>query len=278
MMKKTFTFLLAVGFILTFTNGCHLLDKENFIQFKETTVSGKSSIPNDFIPQNLKVVSIGDSLTEGIGDSTKSGGYLPYLEKSLEKEKGINKVTFSNFGVKGNRSSQILQRLDKPVVKEAIHESDMVIITMGGNDIMKVVKENLTNLQIQAFDKEKVTYEKNLREVIELIRNENSEAVIVLIGLYNPFSQWFSNVEEMNTILNDWNQTSRMIISEYDQSFFVEIDDIFQENEENLLYKDYFHPNDKGYELIANRIYEQLDDQALAVIANKKVTSRSEAY
>ncbi|MFB6466114.1 SGNH/GDSL hydrolase family protein [Cytobacillus sp. Hz8] len=254
------------------------MNKENLIKYKESGLSTKASVPNDFVPIQLKVVSIGDSLTEGIGDSTKRGGYLPYLKKHLEKEKGIKEVEFSNFGVKGNRSSQILERLHQPEVGEALRESDMVIMTMGGNDLMKVVKENFLHLQVQDFDKEKQNYKNNLQEMLKLIRKENPVVTIVLIGLYNPFSHWFSNVKEMDHILNDWNNTSKSVLSEYDQTFFVEIADIFKKNEEELLYTDYFHPNDKGYKLIANRVYERLDEQALAVIENKKFTSRKEAY
>ena len=33
---------------------------------------------------------MGDSLTQGVGDSTEHGGYLPYLQKQLETELDLN--------------------------------------------------------------------------------------------------------------------------------------------------------------------------------------------
>ena len=47
--------------------------------------------------------------------------------------------------------------------------------------------------------------------------------------------------------MNDWNESGKEIIKEYDSAYFIEIDDIFKNSEEDLLYaEDYFHPNDRG--------------------------------
>jgi len=47
-------------------------------------------------------------------------------------------------------------------------------------------------------------------------------------------------------------------------AYFIRIDDIFAASDENLLYQeDYFHPNDRGYELIAARIYEEMKEKTV---------------
>lgn len=220
-------------------------------------------LPVNFIPKEMTIVSVGDSLTEGVGDSTKRGGYVPYLKEMLEMDKGISAATFYNFGVKGNRSDQLLNKLGTKKVKKAVNEADIVIVTIGGNDVMKVVRENFSNLNLKAFEKQNTIYKRNLAEVIQRIRQENENCSIVLVGLYNPFTTWFANVHELNEIINDWNQSSEKILAEYSDAYFVKVDDIFQRGGVALLYTDYFHPNDKGYELMAERVHATISTDVL---------------
>ncbi|QED48314.1 SGNH/GDSL hydrolase family protein [Cytobacillus dafuensis] len=241
----------------------------SFNQSKESALLAKAELPNDFIPQNITIVSAGDSLTEGVGDSTNRGGYTHYLKDKLEEDKGINEANFYNFGVKGNRSDQLLKRLNSNKVKTAIGDADFVILTIGGNDMMKVVRENFSNLNMQAFQKQKLIYQDNLEQVVTTIREENPRSMVVLVGLYNPFLKWFANITEINQIVDDWNETSKNVLAKFPETYFVEIDDLFENNSDELLYEDYFHPNDKGYELIADRIYETLKEEALLKLPNK---------
>lgn len=230
---------------------------------KQMVLSIKKELPPEFFPKELNIVSVGDSLTEGIGDSTNRGGYVPYLKELLEMDKGIKDATFNNFGVKGNRSDQLLKKLGTSEVKNAIKEADIVIVTIGGNDVMKVVRENFTNLNLTAFNKQMKVYEKNLQNVLNKIREENQNSIIVLVGLYNPFNSWFANINEFNEIIDDWNSSSKKILAQYPETYFVEVNDIFLEGGEKLLYSDYFHPNDKGYELIADRVNDTLTNDVL---------------
>lgn len=48
----------------------------------DTGLSPKSEVPDDFIPRELRIASIGDSLTKGVGDETKQGAILRYWRKS----------------------------------------------------------------------------------------------------------------------------------------------------------------------------------------------------
>lgn len=226
----------------------------------------KEEIPDDFIPKTLNITSLGDSLTKGVGDSTNRGGYLPYLEERLEKEKGIKDVVFHNFGVSGNRTSQILERLRLKEINDSIGSSDIVILTAGGNDVMKVVKENFFSLEIQDFEKEKKQYEKNLTSIIDGVKNINPEAMIILIGLYNPFFDYFSDIREMDMIMESWNEVSQTVLSKYENAYFSSVSQPFKEAEENLFYKDYFHPNDKGYELMAKEVFSVLHGKALETL------------
>jgi lysophospholipase L1-like esterase len=223
-------------------------------------LSKKETIPASFFPDPVKIVSIGDSLTQGVGDSKDNGGYLPYLQNKLEKEPSITSVEMINHGIRGNRTDQLLKRLDKTRIKEDIKQADSIVVTIGGNDIMKVFKQNFSNLELNQFDSAKIGYEKRLRQILDKVRSENDPAQIYLVGVYNPFSKWFGDFYELDMIMNDWNESGKEIIEEYDSAYFIEIADIFENPKEDLLYaEDYFHPNDRGYELIATRIYNDMD-------------------
>ncbi|UII54503.1 SGNH/GDSL hydrolase family protein [Cytobacillus spongiae] len=240
---------------------------------RESAIVSKQELPLDFIPKDFKIVAVGDSLTQGVGDSSDRGGYVPYLEGYLKENKAVQATEFSNYGVKGNRTTQLLERLQKKEVKTDIQEADLVIMTIGGNDVMKVVRENFSSLELKDFEKEKIAYEKNLKKVLDSVRENNPNSVIVLVGLYNPFSQWFADVKEIDQIIEDWNETSTTILATYENTFFVEIDDLFKENGEAILFTDYFHPNDKGYELMAQRLYEKLGSEVLQKSLEVKYTA-----
>lgn len=224
----------------------------------DTGLSPKSEVPDDFIPRELRIASIGDSLTKGVGDETKQGGYTALLEEKLLSEKDVKSVTLQNFGVKGHKTTDLLNRLQNEEVQEGIADADIIIITIGGNDIMKIVKENLFDLSLHVFEKEQAKYEVRLQKVLENIRNHNSEAEIVLVGLYNPFG-WFIDLStEINTIVDNWNEGSERILSTFDHTKFVVVDDVFSQTSDNLLSEDEFHPNAKGYEIMSERIFEAI--------------------
>lgn len=262
-MKKTFTFLVLL-FSLLMLVSCS--NQTLYNTEKDMVVMNKKDIPVSFLPKDLAIVSVGDSLTQGVGDSTGKGGYVPYLQTLLEETKGVNKADFLNYGVRGNRSDQLLKRIKTEEVSESIKKADSVILTIGGNDIMKVVRNNITNLQMDSFKAQLSEYEVNLNNVLASIREYNPKAVVILVGVYNPFIKMFSDIKEMNQIVADWNNTSEKVLAKYEHTYFVSIESIFENPTSDLLYEDYFHPNDKGYQLIAEAIYDKMLTAPLADI------------
>ena len=62
--------------------------------------------------KSFNYVAIGDSLTQGVGDSTNQGGFVPLLSQDLT-DKYHYDVHYSNYGVSGNTSNQILKRMQE---------------------------------------------------------------------------------------------------------------------------------------------------------------------
>src|SRR5699024_8907435 len=157
-----------------------------------------------FANKESNVVAIGDSLTEGVGDETGNGGYVGIIESIVNEKKQV--ATFENFGKRGNRTDQMLERMEYPDIDSALQDADIILITIGANDIMKIVRENITNLKIDVFKKERENYEERLRKIFDGMVERNNHADIYLIGFYNPFKKYFK-IRELDTIVNEWNKT-----------------------------------------------------------------------
>ncbi|MCM3566896.1 SGNH/GDSL hydrolase family protein [Neobacillus mesonae] len=272
-MKKIIAPLILSSLMLA---SCSEADQPVSHPEKKTAIQTFAPIPADFSPRNLTVLSAGDSLTQGVGDTTGKGGYLPYLETMLEKNKGIKQVDFYNYGVKGNRTTQLLKRLQSPEMKPILQKADLIILTIGGNDIMKVVRDHFANLHLSDFMTEKDSYRNHLTRIMQTITQENPSASIVLVGMYNPFTKWFSDIKEMNEIVSEWNKTGQSVVVHYPNAYFVGIEDLFLNTNDNLLYTDHFHPNNKGYELIAQRLNETLGDRVLPDLEKKPLMVSTE--
>ncbi|MED3563647.1 GDSL-type esterase/lipase family protein, partial [Bacillus xiapuensis] len=129
--------------------------------------------------------------------------------------------------------------------------------------IVKVLRDNIMDLKFSDFTRGKEEYIVHLTQIMETITKENPNAAIVLVGLYNPLLKWFANMKELNQIVGEWNHAGQAVMANYPNGYFVHIEDLFKNDSENLLFKDNFHPNDKGYKLIAQRLNQTLEERAL---------------
>jgi lysophospholipase L1-like esterase len=211
-----------------------------------------------FFKKDIKIVSIGDSLTQGVGDETENGGYVGILDHTFD-DQNLN-ITIENFGKKGNRSDQLLKRLEKKEIETSIKDANIVLITIGANDIMHVVKNNWSNLNMEPFEEERVKYVERLTTIFNKIIELNPEAEIYLIGFYNPFEKYFGEIEQLGMIMDNWNEAGMMVTEEFENVYYIPIYDLFRSPDENLLAEDHFHPNTKGYKLIAKRVIDYLGE------------------
>lgn len=228
------------------------------------------------VEEDLHITAVGDSLTQGVGDETENGGYLGFLEEDITSLDGVGRIKVSNFGKRGNRTDQLLKRLDEKQIQAAINDADIILVTIGANDVMKVVKKNFLDLKMEPFTEEQAHYEKRLNSIFEKIRAENPDAPIYLIGLFNPFYKWFAEIEELDLILQNWNVSSQVIANKYENIHFIPVEDLFRNTEEDLFYKDNFHPNTEGYERIASRVFTTIQPTVEAHIEEAKQEEEEE--
>ena len=210
-----------------------------------------------FFHRELSVISIGDSLTEGVGDDEKDGGYTGVLEKSINENEHL--VTIENFGKRGNRTDQLMKRLEEE--EEVIHgveNADIILITIGANDVMKVFKDNFTDLELEKFTSEQIRYEQRLNQILSKIQDLNPDATTYLIGFYNPFREYFPEIDELEYIVNSWNDIGLDVTKQFENTHYIPMKDVFENSDIELFADDNFHPNHVGYELMAKRILDYM--------------------
>jgi len=228
-------------------------------------------IPFQFFPRTIEVVGLGDSLTQGVGDELKREGYLGRLQQHFSQYKGIEAVPLTNTAKRGRRSDQLLKMLKAGDIDHQIRKAHLITLTIGGNDIMKVVKKDLFNLKVEAFEKELDKFEKNYNQILHEIRDINSTAPIIIMGLYNPITIVTDEKSEFDLILNNWNATIEEMAEEDSNACFIPIDHLFVTNANLVYHTDFFHPNSKGYELVIDEIVKTMQDCGLIDEDNREL-------
>ncbi|TQR20701.1 GDSL-type esterase/lipase family protein [Psychrobacillus vulpis] len=240
-------------------SGCVAQDTKTVDFTKKEAISFEEYIiPYTFFPRKLQLVGMGDSLTKGVGDEMKREGYIGRVRTELLQYKGIEDVILTNTALRGRRSDQLLKLLRDGDIDHSIRNADLIMITIGGNDLMKIVKKDLFNLQVGSFDKGLVSFEKNYIKIMDHIREINSEAKIALIGIYNPLSLVTDEFNEFDTIIYDWNKTIESIAEDDENACFISIEKHFDTNANLVYHTDFFHPNGKGYQLMKESIMSSL--------------------
>lgn len=219
---------------------------------------------------NMKLVAIGDSLTEGVGDDNHNGGYVPLLASGLDDVCHFRSIETFNYGKSGNRTTQVTDRIQKSKeIQEGLKNADAIVITIGANDLLKVAKDNIfKNLSVQTFSQPREDYIENISTMYQEIRKYNPTCPIYQLGIYNPFYYNFKDITELQGIIDLWNQTTLEFVQQEKNVHFVPINDlIYQgigENKQkadmnNLLSEaDSFHPNNTGYQIIANTFRDEM--------------------
>jgi acyl-CoA thioesterase-1 len=171
------------------------------------------------------IVCLGDSLTAGTGINVagkddKSKAWPAFLQNKVN-------IPVINAGVSGDTTAKGLARVKKDVLSK---NPRIVIIFLGSNDYFQKVPLSTTK--------------NNLQKIIDMV-NDGSRK-IYLTSIYGP--GWNDQVDDMfNTLASSNN------IEQIDTSFDGKVWGV----KENMS-ADGIHPNAKGYEIIADYIFEVL--------------------
>ena len=214
-----------------------------------------ASCSNPFESRDIVLVGLGDSLTKGVGDEEDREGYFGRVADGLVENGTFDSVETINEAVSGRKSAELLDALkEEEDVQRAVERADVIALSIGGNDVMGVFKKHALSLSVEPFQEEYVSYEERLRAIVEAIESLNKQATIVFLSLYDPVLLVAEDTKEVGAILEEWNGGMRSIVEERpSHRRFIDISDPVRAADESLYAEDYFHPNAKGYTLIAEQ-------------------------
>lgn len=163
---------------------------------------------------NSEVIAFGDSLIEGVG-STQGGDLVSLLSKGIGRP-------IRNFGRGGDTTGMALERL--PGVLQEVPNPKLVILLIGGNDFLRRVPRE------QTFE--------NMKTIITKFQDRG--AVVLLLGVRGGVIK--DQFKEEFDILHDTYKTAY-------------VSNILKGLIGNPVYMyDSVHPNNLGYEKVANRV------------------------
>ncbi|WP_410992920.1 SGNH/GDSL hydrolase family protein [Bacillus cereus] len=202
----------------------------------------------------LQIVSLGDSLTRGVGD--KEGiGYVGRMKEDLQKDYK-QKIALTNLAVSGAKMPDLLKQIESNGAQYSIKQADVIVLTIGGNDLFPGW-ELLGKIDLETYRPDTETFQNEAKKIIEEIRKLNTDSPIFWLGLYNPFED-VEDLKGSSNIVVDWNASLEKLALNDKNVYITPTFDLFQNRGKDLLYSDHFHPNEVGYTYMAERLVQNV--------------------
>ena len=197
----------------------------------------------------LDILLLGDSLARGMGDASGKG-----IGGHLIDELAAKKVTTAplvNIAVAGAQTEDLLAQMESSNVRELIGKANLIVISIGGNDLHGEARDRPPANPIVAMSQTLDRAEGAMRSVREI----NPTTRIFVIGLYNPFVG-SEEGKSLNEAIQRWNGEMRIRFADDRNLAVVETSDVVDRPER--LSADRFHPNSESYAIIARRIVDAM--------------------
>ncbi|MFB0844911.1 GDSL-type esterase/lipase family protein [Paenibacillus oleatilyticus] len=226
----------------------------------------------------IRIVALGDSLSAGTGDLSGKG-YVGDVRDKLEKQLGKPVFVYNNFAIPGYRTADLLKDWDKKAdIAKSLAEADLVLLTIGGNDLFQggagifgpgdgaeapKSTPGSPDQEAGAGFNPKAAAEripdalKSLEQIFDRVSKASPHARIFYVGLYHPFLD-LDPQREGAPLIQQWNAAAFDLANRYPNITLVPTYDLFELNLNKYLYTDHFHPNQDGYDRIADRIVDIL--------------------
>lgn len=125
---------------------------------------GKKSPQALPLPAGTPVLALGDSLTEGVG----TGGSQNAWPALLARTSGWDMV---NAGISGDTSAQALARLPELL---DMHQPQLVIISIGGNDFLRQTSAQATR--------------ENIRQMVRTAQATGTQVLLIAVPQFSLFA------------------------------------------------------------------------------------------
>lgn len=130
-------------------------------------------------------VVLGDSIAYGSGLSNPTEACYG---KMIADTCGFD---YANYSVPGATTDALIRKLKEKAVIDAVEKADIISISIGGNDflmndIVSLMFDAVAKKDYSTFDEIGEGVYVNIGKIVGIIRDVNSDAVILLQTLYNP--------------------------------------------------------------------------------------------
>ncbi len=239
-------------------------------------------------PESLTI--IGDSIASGYG----LDGYVSGDNYSAENygrllcdEYGISSENYYNYAVDGETTKGLLAKLETGQYDEGILNSDVIVISIGGNDLLDVIigeksavfkdtelkaflngevniaellkdidiKELASQLTSDAQGQLEIFYQ-NMPKIAKYVTDKNPDALVILQTLYNPMN---SGVEIIDNLYGQTISSLNFGIDGMDGCEIADVNSAFANSDKKLIQKDFTHPNADGHKVIFETVKEVID-------------------
>ena len=201
----------------------------------------------------VKILFQGDSITDAGRDKRNyhhmGNGYPKFASKFISEAHPETEFEFINFGISGNRTCQVFDRLYKDGIE---FQPDIFSILIGINDVWhRYGGERIATTDAQI--------ETNYRAILERVKRETNAKIIMLSPYLLDCEDKPLMREDLKTVL----PIVRKLAEEY-ADVYVPLDEKFAEAlktqpEPKFYSGDGVHPNQNGAEFIGKLYAEAVD-------------------
>ena len=213
----------------------------------------------------LKIVAIGDSLTQGDGDESGLDGYTTRLENLIKVNRPGTKLL--NLGKSGWTSNDVLNGVngEAPTIQQALADKpDIALVWIGSNDLWYLYEYGPDPMTPEAEQQDLDNYAKNLDSILSQLNASGAKIFIALLDDQskrpvvanppNPAEPAFTATTPADLVLMSVHVTAlNDIIRQKAAAYGAVTVDFFDTNiftNPVTLYSDGNHPNIAGYEKI----------------------------
>lgn len=248
-------FIFGFAKVMNITGAEATQSQENDEASSESIIE-ESNLESDSIDGSAEkvILTIGDSIGASVGDERNMGIGERYVTMQAYEVRDLYEVI--NFSVPGAQTNNLQEQVMSGEIDEAIVASDLIIVSIGGNNLNRIRNSDASMLMVE-FEEKLSEHLDDLEKVLTYIGGKNSDAEIVVLGLYNPFGDDANN--EDVRLVQEWNYQTRLAVMEVENSHIIPLYDLFADNLELLLSIDDFHPSGEGYERIARMVDEVIN-------------------
>ena len=219
----------------------------DLIKIKKLLAMGGLSDPN-----TLKIACVGDSITQGVGATGWQNGISPTCYPSmLQKKYDSSEVSVANFGKGGSyvfykdgRDSALYYNNTDEYLASKNYDADIVLIMLGTNDCRAMTAQS----DYEGFETQ---FDALVKEYLDL---PSHPQVFVVTNANMSIYDEMKNLDYNDRLENIIIPAQKRVAAANNCEVFDLHNDLMTEfsNPSNLSAADGLHPNDAGYEIIAN--------------------------